>query len=119
MRQAMSKTVFLVTRNGLGSVAADDAAFGVEMFDSFLHALESELDSVEAICFYTEGVRLVTRGSRALPGLQLLAGLGARLVACRTCLARYGLLDDVAVGEIGTMKDIVRLMTTAGRVVTV
>jgi len=115
----MSKIVILVTRHGLGSVAADDQAFGVEMFDNFLHALETELDRVEALCFYTEGVRLVTKDSKALPGLRLLAGLGARLVACRTCLSHYGLVDDVSVGEIGTMKDIVQLMTSADRVVTI
>ncbi len=115
----MGKSVFLVTRNGLGSVAADDQAFGVEMFDNFLHALETQLEQVEALCFYTEGVRLLTKGSKALPALRLLAGLGARLVACRTCLSHYGLVDDLAVGEIGTMKDIVQLMTTADRVVTV
>ncbi len=115
----MGKMVVLVPRNGLGSVAADDQAFGVEMFDNFLHALETELDQVDALCFYTEGVRLVVKGSRALPGLRLLAGLGARLVACRTCLSHYGLVEDLSVGEIGTMKEIVQLMARADRVVTV
>jgi hypothetical protein len=38
---------------------------------------------------------------------------------CRTCLSHYGLLDSVAVGEIGTMKDIVRLVARADRVVTI
>lgn len=115
----MSKMVVLVTRNGLGSVAADDQPFGVEMFDNFLHALETELDALEAVCFYTEGVRLVASDSRVLASLQLLAGLGARLIVCRTCLSHYGLLDSVAVGEIGTMKEIVRLVARAGRVVTI
>lgn len=115
----MGKMVILATRSGLGSVAEGDRPFGVEMFDSFLHALESEIDSVEALCFYTEGVRLVAGDSTVVPSLKLVQGLGARIVSCRTCLSRYGLLDSVAVGEVGTMKEIVQLIARADRVVSV
>jgi sulfur relay (sulfurtransferase) complex TusBCD TusD component (DsrE family) len=112
------KIVVLVTRYGMGAVAAGDEAFGVEMLERFLHACESRAESFEAICFYTEGVRAVCAESPLVPALRLIEGLGVRLVVCRTCLDHYGLTERVAVGEIGTMAEIVGLITEAGKVVT-
>ena len=115
----MANLVLLVTREGLGQVDPADRPFGLEMFDRFLHALESQAVKPQAICFYTEGVKLVCNGSPALLGLRILHGQGVRLVACRTCLEHYGLSDKVAVGEAGGMNDIAGLLTQADSVVTV
>jgi intracellular sulfur oxidation DsrE/DsrF family protein len=115
----MSKFVLLVTREGLGHVDPTDRQFGLEMFDRFLHVLESQPVKPHAICFYTDGVRLVCEGSPALLGLRILQGQGVRLVACRTCLEHFRLTDKVAVGEVGGMNDIVGLLTEADSVVTV
>jgi hypothetical protein len=115
----MAGNVVLITRETLGTTAPQDREFGRLMLDKFLHALESEPERPQAICFYTEGVKLVCPGSGVLLGLQLLAGLGVRLVACQSCLEHYGLAGAVAVGEIGTMKQIAGILLTAGKVITV
>jgi sulfur relay (sulfurtransferase) complex TusBCD TusD component (DsrE family) len=112
------KIVLLVARNGMGAVAPADEAFGVEMLERFLHACESQVESFQAICFYTEGVKAVCGDSPLIPALRLIQGLGVRLVACRTCLDHYGLVEKTAVGEIGTMAEIVGLMAEAGKVIT-
>jgi len=88
------------------------------MLDKFFHTVEKQEGKPRAICFYTDGVRCVVEGSPVLLGLQLLAGMGVKLVACGTCLERYGLRDEVAVGEVGGMDAIVELLG-ADRVVTV
>jgi len=113
----MPKLVLLVTREGLGQVDPSDRPFGLEMFDRFLHALESQAIKPHSICFYTDGVKLVCEGSPALLGLKILQGQGVRLLACRTCLEHFGLSDKVAVGEVGGMNDIVGLVTEADSVV--
>jgi intracellular sulfur oxidation DsrE/DsrF family protein len=115
----MTNLVLLVTREGLGHVDPADRPFGLEMFDRFLHALEPLPVKPQAICFYTDGVKLLCQGSPALLGLRILQGQGVRLLACRTCLEHFGLIDKVAVGEVGGMDDIVRLVTEADSVVTV
>lgn len=116
----MTKTlVVLVTQDGLGHVDSGDRSFGVEMFDRFLHAFESQTVRPACICFYTNGVKLVCEGSPALLGLKLLQGMGVRLVACRTCLEHFKMVDKVAVGEVGGMNDIVALLADADSVVTV
>jgi intracellular sulfur oxidation DsrE/DsrF family protein len=115
----MSKLVLLVTREGLGHVGATDKQFGMEIFDRFLHAFESQPVKPHAICFYTDGVKLLCEGSPALLGLKILQGQGVRLVACRTCLEYFGLSAKVAAGEVGGMNDIVALLTEADSVVAV
>ncbi len=115
----MSNTVILVTKPGLGHTPAGDEAFGVEMLDSFLHTLEKTSARPTAICFYTAGVTLLTPDSPIVMGLQLLERLGVRIVACKTCLLHYGVGIELPVGQCGTMVDIVELINTADKVVTV
>jgi hypothetical protein len=116
-------TVMLVTNDGLGSVAPDasdhERDFSRAMFDKLVHSLETAPDKPQAMCFYTRGVVLLCEGSPALLGLQLLAGLGVRLVACQTCLQHYQLTDKLRIGEVGGMNDIVALLDAADKVITV
>jgi intracellular sulfur oxidation DsrE/DsrF family protein len=89
------------------------------MFDRFLHAAEAYPAKPSAICFYTEGVKLVCEDSSVIPSLQLLQGMGVRLVVCGTCLEYFNLRERVAVGEVGGMNDIAGLLLGADHVVTV
>lgn len=113
------KIIMLVTRDGLGSVDDGHWKFGVEMFDLFLHTLEGQERKPQAICFYTSGVKLVCRGSPVAAGLQLIEGMGIQLVACKTCLGFYKLLDQVIVGRVGGMNEIQKLLLDADQVITV
>jgi intracellular sulfur oxidation DsrE/DsrF family protein len=118
-RVTMSKTVILVTRQGLGTTAPEDADFGLEMLDKFFHTLERQPEKPYAICFYTDGVNLLAEGSSIVLGLKLLEALGVRIVVCQSCLNHYGLQDRLAVGTIGGIPDIVQLMWEADKVITV
>lgn len=115
----MRGTVILVTKPQLGTVAAEDAEFGAEMLDKFFHTLESRKERPEAICFYTEGVKALAKGSVLETGLRLLHGLGVKLIACGSCVQRYGLADQLAVGDVKGMPDIVELISQAEKVVTI
>jgi intracellular sulfur oxidation DsrE/DsrF family protein len=115
----MKKVVILVTHEGLGQVDSGDRHFSMEMFDRFCHALESQAARPTAICFYTDGVKLVCEGSPALLGLQLLQGMGVRLLVCRTCLEHFQMTDKVKVGEVRGMNEIVALLCDADSVITV
>lgn len=116
----MSKNVvLLVRREGLGFTEPADREFGVEMLDKLFHALEGQTDKPRAICFYTEGVKAACEGAPTVAGLQLLEGMGVRLLLCKSCLEYYGLSDKVAVGQVGGMHDIVRCLLEADQVISV
>ena len=115
----MQDTVILVTKPSLGTTSPSDAEFGTEMLDKFFHTLERPGNRPKAICFYTEGVKAVVKGSPFEVGLKLLSGLGVRLVVCETCVQQYGLEQHLAVGEVGGMVEIVRVMSEASKVITI
>jgi predicted peroxiredoxin len=111
--------VILVRQEGLGGVAPADAEFGMEMFDRFLHALEGQEVKPKAVCFYTQGVKLVCKGSKAVFGLKMIEGMGVQICSCKTCLEYYGLLEEVAVGEVRGMAEILKILLEADHVVTI
>lgn len=113
------KTVVLVTGQSLGQVKDEDRQFGLEMLEKFFHTLESQPEKPHTICFFTEGVKLAVRGSSMVPALQLLEGIGVKLLLCHSCLEYFGLTGQVAVGQIGGMKEIVPLMLAADSVIRV
>lgn len=107
--------VVAITARTPGTVSPADLEFGTQMLDKFLHTLEKHRPDV--VCFYTEGVYNVAADSPTLLGIQLLEGLGVRVVACQSCLAFYGVDVRQAVGEVVGMDEIVRLLTSAERVI--
>lgn len=109
----------VVTKTQLGTVADQDMEFGSEMLEKFFHVLESQPEKPEVICFYTEGVKVICNESPCLMSLQLLEGMGVRLIACQTCLEYYDISDQVAVGEVVGMPHILNTLMEAENVITI
>lgn len=109
-------TVVVLTKTQIGSLAAEHQAFGEEMLDKFLHTMEPEELRPEVICLYTDGVKLACEGSPVRLGLNLLEGLGVRVLVCQTCLDYFGLREELILGQVVTMKDIVSELRHATRV---
>lgn len=113
------KRVVLLTKTWLGHVADTDREFGEAMLDKFLHTLEAAAQKPSTLCFYTEGVKLVSTGSPVLFSLRVLADAGVQMLVCQSCLQQYGLGDQVAVGTVSSMADIVAAVMAADAVLTV
>ena len=116
MSSLSKKTVFVFTSYGLGQTS--DAELKLLLAHKFLTLL-AQADPLPAqICFYTDGVRLSVAGSPVLAELHALEAKGVELVLCSTCLDRFGLTDQVAVGVVGGMGDIITAITQADNAVT-
>ena len=85
---------------------------------TYLHTLHESASRPTEICFYAEGVHLVVEGSPVVHLLKLLAEKGVNLTVCSTCLNFDGLMEKVAVGDKGTMVDIVSAQMQADKVIT-
>jgi hypothetical protein len=110
------KTVFVFTSNGLGQT--DNAELKLKLAKKYL-ALLAEVDPLPAqLCFYTDGVKLCVNGSPVLDELHYLANKGVELVLCSTCLDTFGLRQQVAVGVVGGMGDIIAALTQADSAIT-
>ena len=105
----------LVTRNGMGTA---DPELAHKLAGTYFSLLELQDLLPQAICFYAEGIRLVTEGSPILEELQALQDKGVRLVVCGTCVNHYQVAEKVKVGRIGSMKDIVAAQWESEKVIT-
>ena len=110
-----ANTVLLITAEGMGSA---DKTLQLKLLDTYLKLMLENVQLPEAICFYTEGVKLVVEGSALLERLAQVEHKGVRLIICSTCLNYYGLTEKVRVGIVGGMPDIIEAQTRAGKVIT-
>ena len=108
-------TVILINRKGMGEA---DPQLQMLLLETYLRTINEASEKPREICFYAEGVYLVVAGSSVIHLLQRLESQGVRLTACSTCLNFYGVMDQVAVGDKGTMVAIVDAQTRADQVIT-
>lgn len=67
--------------------------------------------------FMNAGVRLPTLDEQIPAHLKSLADAGVEILVCGTCLSFYGLTDQLQVGTVSNMYDIVTRMQRAAKVV--
>ncbi len=112
----MKDAVILVTRNGMGSAGEE---LQLILLAKYLELLLQAGNLPAAICFYTEGVKLVCEGSPVMEQLQKLESLNVRLISCSTCLYSLGLQEKVQVGIVGGMGDILEAQIQAEKVISI
>lgn len=111
----MKNTVILLTSNGMGRA---DEKLGRLLLGKYLDLVIQSDNLPAAICFYTEGVKLVCEGSPVVEKLRTLETKGVRLIVCSTCLQYFELTDKALVGIVGGMGDILEAQTKAEKVIT-
>ena len=110
------KTVFVFTTYGMGQTS--NADLKIALAKKFLTLIAADDLVPSQLCFYTDGVKLCVNDSPVLNELRALAAKGVELILCSTCLEAFGVRDQVAVGIVGGMGDIIAAMTRADTVVT-
>ncbi len=108
------ETVILINRRGMGEAPP---ALQQKLIETYFRLLDENYYLPAAICFYAEGIHLVVSGSSVLESLRSMESKGVRLVLCSTCLEFFGLREDVQVGIVGGMGDIIDAQFRAGRVI--
>jgi hypothetical protein len=110
----LKETVYLFTRSGLGH-APDELQQA--LVAKFLGLIVESGEYPAKIIFYTEGVKLACSGSPVIEPLRTLEVAGVELVLCKTCLDYFHLLDQVQVGVVGGMPDIIDTLHQAEKVI--
>jgi intracellular sulfur oxidation DsrE/DsrF family protein len=111
----MNNTVILITNNGIGK--ADEKLQQI-LVGKYFELLVQNGSLPAAICFYTDGVKLVCDGSPAIEQLRGLENKGVRLIVCSTCLNYFDLSEKIQVGIVGGMGDILEAQVKAEKVIT-
>ncbi len=107
------QTVLVFTRFGMGEAPAE---LQQRLAVKFLSLLDDAKMHPAKVLFYTEGVKLACLGSPVLDQLRAFQARGVELILCQTCLDYYGLREQVAVGIVGGMSDMIDAMQKADKV---
>lgn len=90
---------------------------GRALIKGFLFAMTMQEELPSTILFYNGGAHLTCQGSDSLEDLKSLQERGVEILTCGTCLDFYGLKDQLAVGSVTNMYDIVERQMKADLVI--
>ncbi len=77
----------------------------------FIHTLAGKENLPEHIILYGEGVKLTTTGSECVDDLEILEEKGVKILSCGICLDFYNLKEELQVGGITTMGEVVDIVS--------
>ena len=108
------KIVAVVSADHMGE---GNDELGRALIKGFLFAMTMQEELPSTILFYNGGAHLTCQGSDSLEDLHALQERGVEILTCGTCLDFYGLKDQLAVGSVTNMYDIVERQMKADLVI--
>lgn len=111
----MENALIIIAREGMGSAPHE---LQTVLVINFFRTLLKENKIPKTIFFYADGIKLNTHGSVIEDSLIELENKGTSIITCTTCLNFYNLLTELASGTKGGMSDLIRLIGTSEKVIT-
>ena len=102
---------------GRDIIGSGDRELGTNLMRMFFYTLSQGEDKPGAVLFMNAGVKLPTLDEQVAEHLKVLSAAGVEILVCGTCLNFYGLTEQLRVGTVSNMYDIVTRMQKAGKVV--
>lgn len=106
----------LVTGKTLGR---NDEALGEVLIKAFLGTLSKLTTPPAVIAFMNEGVKLALAESSACDHIKDLEKIGTKVLVCGTCTKHFEITDEVAVGTVSNMFEILEMITGADKVLSI
>jgi len=91
---------------------------GTQLMGSFLRKIWMVEKKPDTMIFYNTGVKLLIEGSSVLDALDALSRAGVDLVACGTCVEFFNLSQQIRIGWVSNMEEIVSILTKSSKVIT-
>ncbi len=103
-------------------IASDQTGIGAEelghiLMRAFIKTIKDLDEKPEKIIFLNSGVRLSCKDSKVIEDLKELEKSGIEILSCGTCLDFYGMKQDLAVGTISNMYEILSALQDADKVI--
>ena len=102
---------------GRDIIGDGDRELGTNLMRMFFYTLTQSDDKPGAVLFMNAGVRLPTLDQQVAEHLKALSDAGVEIQVCGTCLNFYGLTEQLKVGMVSNMYDIVTRMQKAAKVI--
>lgn len=107
------KTVISLGHDGMGH---GDAELGRRVLGTFLRKSPA-IREVTAVVLFNSGVKLACKDSPVLVELKQLHDAGVDIRPCATCVDFYGVREQIAVGGVSSMDEIIAELNQAEKVI--
>lgn len=104
---------------GRDIIGSGDRELGGNLMRMFFYTLAQSDDLPQSVLFMNAGVKLPAGDEQVAEHLKALQAKGVQVLVCGTCLNFYGLTDQLMVGTVSNMYDILSQMQAAAKVITV
>ncbi|MEY8359771.1 sulfurtransferase-like selenium metabolism protein YedF [Anaerotruncus colihominis] len=94
-----------------------DPELGASLMKMFFYTLTQSADLPASILFMNGGVKLPVHNEQIVEHLRELLTKGVEILVCGTCLNFYHLAEQLQVGTVSNMYEIVERMKQAGKVI--
>ena len=89
-----------------------DPELGGILIKGFVYALTQLETPPSVMLFYNGGARLTAQDSPCIEDLKTLQEQGTEILTCGTCVNFYNITEELEVGSISNMYDILQRMQT-------
>ena len=100
------------------TIGIGDEELGQSLMKMFLYTISESSDYPKSILFMNDGVKVPTLNKQAIEHLKELEEMGVELLVCGACLNFYGLQEKLSVGKVSNMYEIVEVMKSAAKLIT-
>lgn len=111
---AAAGLIYLIPSDTMGH---GDDSLGRVLLRAFIKTIKEVPPQPAKMFFYNTGVRVTATDSDLIAPLAALEAQGVAIFSCGTCLDFFNLKNDLRVGTVTNMYEIMVAMTTAARVV--
>lgn len=103
---------------GKDIIGAGAEELGKSLMKMFFYTLAEDEDLPKAVLFMNDGVKVPTLNEQAIEHLNVLVEKGVNVLVCGACLNYYNLEGELKVGTVSNMYDIVGVMKSTSKVIT-
>lgn len=108
--------VVMLAKDRLGEGSEE---LGNALVGAMLNSLKSMDTMPDRILIMNSGVNLVVKGALFLPQLKELEEAGVEILTCGACLDYFGKMEELAIGRVSNMHEILESMLNAGKVINI
>lgn len=102
---------------GNDSMGKGDDVLGAKLMRGFLRTWIDVAPKPWRMIFINSGVKLTTTDDEAVEAISLLEEKGVEILSCGTCLQFFGLEDDLKVGKVTNMYEVIESLNSAAKVI--
>jgi len=115
-QQSGTGTTVFINKDRIGH-GSDE--LGQNLMKAFVATLKDLSVQPRTICFMNSGVKLTIQGTETVAHLKELEEKGIEILVCGTCLNYFNIKDQLGVGKISNMYDILETMLKSSKVITI